>query len=113
MSRCSPDERDQILLVMAGHDLKGILGSVCILLSGYLQEAGKYVTVSEVRNFTARVEKLQFAGTEMVAFLDEMLAMPGQESSAVEPLNALMQLVCAKNKLEMQAASYASLTNTN
>lgn len=101
MNQNSMDERNQLLLVMAGEDLKQILGSVSVLLAGYLQEVGKYVTASEAQHFAVRVGDLQCASTEMVVFIDEMLAILDQGSVAVVPLKLLIQNVYGNNPSDL------------
>lgn len=105
MNQNCTDERNKLLLVMAGHDLKLILGSVSVLLAGYLQEAGKYVTASEVQHFAARVGNLQSASTEMAVFVDEMLSILDQGSVTVDPLKISTQYVYRDNLNSFQPIS--------
>ena len=86
------DKRDQYLLVVASHDFKQILNSLSVLLTGYSQQVGKYASVSEMQNFTARVEALRCASAEMALFIDEMMAVLEREGDAREPLMNLIQL---------------------
>ena len=85
------DSRDQHLLVIASHDFKQILNSLSVLLVSYAQQAGKYASVGEMQNFSARVDALQCASAEMALFLDEMMAVLERDGDASGPLTNLAQ----------------------
>lgn len=80
------DERAHLLLAIEGHDLKGVLGAVCVLLNTCLLETGKYVNSSDAPFLAACVEDMQCAGNEMFLCIDEMMAILDEGSSAPVPL---------------------------
>ena len=89
-----PEELDQILMTMAGHDLKKVMGAVSVALNSYLQEVNKKpICTSETRYIAERMTDMHLAGKDMLVCIGEILAVLNETKSPVEPLRSAMQLV--------------------
>jgi len=89
-----PEELDQILMTMAGNDLKKVMGAVSAALNSYLQEVNKKpICTSETQYIAERMTDMHLAGKDMLLCIGEILAVLNETKSPVEPLRSAMQLV--------------------
>lgn len=89
-----PEELDQILMTMAGHDLKKVMSAVSAALNTYLQEVNrKQLHAGETQYIAERMTDMHLAGKDMLLCIGEILAFLNKNKSPVEPLRSAMQLV--------------------
>lgn len=102
---CSPEIRDLIFLVMAGHDVKRVIDEMCVLLNAYLLDKHESFNSNEAQHFAACVRKIQFTSRDMLLSIDDTLAILDKDNTVLEPLSALLQLVCGSSSTALKLVS--------
>jgi len=109
-----PEALDQILITMAGHDLKKMLGAVSAALNSYLQEVNKKpISANETQYIAERMTDMHHASRDMLLCIGEILAALNKANSPVEPLRSAMQLVDLDYHVARQNIPHVATSSRN